>query len=55
MKDIERCGRRNVAEFVKNKSGEWRKNKDIVGRDYFTLGGVQYVKCPFKWQFRIRQ
>ena len=54
-KNIERCGRRNVAEFVKNKSGEWRKNTDIVGRDHFTLGGVQYVKCPFKWQFRIRQ
>jgi len=54
-KSIECCGRRNVAEFVKNKSGQWRKNTDIVGKDHFTIGGVKYVKCPFKWQFRKKE
>lgn len=52
---IERCWRRNVSAYVEVSPDNWRKDTDIEGKEYFTLSGVKYVKCPFKWQFKVKK
>ena len=52
---IERCWRRNVSDYVEVSLGNWRKNTDIEGKEHFTISGVKYVKCPFKWQFKVKK
>lgn len=50
---IERKWRRNVAEYVEC-GGVWKKNDSVADRDSFSISGARYVKCPFNWQFRIK-
>ena len=52
---IERCWRRNVSDYVEVSLGNWRKNTDIEEKEHFTISGVKYVKCPFKWQFKVKK
>lgn len=52
---IERCWRRNVSAYVEVSPDNWRKDTNIEGKEYFTLSGVKYVKCPFKWQFKVKK
>ena len=52
---IERCWRRNVSDYVEESPGNWRKNTNIEGKEHFTLSGVKYVKCPFRWQFKLKK
>lgn len=52
---MECCRRRNVSDYVELSPGNWRKNTNIEGKEYFTLSGVKYVKCPFKWQFKVKK
>ena len=43
---IERCWRRNVSDYVEVSPDNWRKDTNIE---------VKYVKCPFKWQFKVKK
>ena len=52
---IERIWRRNVPDYTEVSPGRWRKNDQIEGKDSFSSGGVKYVKCPFRWQFRVKK
>ena len=52
---IERRWRKNVADYTEVSLGKWEKNNLVEGKDSFTLGGIKYVKCPFKWQFRVKK
>lgn len=52
---IERFRRRNVSDYIEVSPGNWRKNTNIEGKECFTLSGVRYVKCPFKWQFKVKK
>lgn len=51
---IERKWRRNVAEYVES-GGIWKKNDKVDGRESFSISGVQYVRCPFNWQFKVKK
>ena len=44
-----------MSDYVEVSPGDWRKNTNIEGKEYFTLSGVKYVKCPFKWQFKVKK
>ena len=47
--------RRNVPDYIEVTPGNWEKNSQAEGKDSFTIGGYRFVKCPFKWQFRVKK
>ena len=55
VKAVDCDWRRNVPEYKKtSESSElWEKKKATEGNT-FSIGGVSYAKCPFNWQFKIK-
>lgn len=48
---IERRWRRNVADY--DNQGE-KKKAEERDEESFSIGGKRYKKCPFDWQFRLK-